>query len=104
MKTCLRLEFLSKTQWTLKQNNLAHRKRRQIKDNHSNRGDVTNYQTGQKVLVLRREKTKTGARWENEYIVVSQHGTQVKIISFNGNIYYRNTTHIKNVRSKDSKK
>ena len=104
MKTCLRLEFLSKTQWTLKQNILAHRKTRQIKDNHLNRGDVTNYQTGQKVLVLRREKTKTSARWENEYTVVSQHGIQVKIISFNGNIYYRNITHIKNVRSMDSKK
>ena len=104
MKTCLRLEFLSKTQWTLKQNILAHRKTRQIKDKHLNRGDVTNYQTGQKVLVLRREKTKTSARWENEYTVVSQHGIQVKIISFNGNIYYRNITRIKNVRSMDSKK
>ena len=60
-------------------------------------GNFIKYRIGQKVMILRRETSKTVPKWEEGYVVLSQKGTQVRVTK-NGQTYFRNVSHTKPYR------
>ena len=60
--------------------------------------DYKRFRLGQKVLVLRRNPGKSDPKWENDwYSGVGQHGPRVKHKSQSNQLFYRHTSHVRDL-------
>ena len=62
--------------------------------------DYKRIHLGQKVLVLRRNPGKSDPKWENDwYSIVGQYGPRVKQRSQSNQLFYRHTSHVRDLNA-----